>query len=187
MIDFSFVDFRLLFPGIAESMVLMLEGINKLLYLVGIVLMVIGEWKLFKKFGEKSWKSLVPFYNTYLLYKHTWSRKAFGFYMLSSVLFNIAQTASQNLAQHNPNSLWPTIILLLAVPFGIVAAVCSILYAIRMAEAFGKRKLFCVGLLILYPVFIAILGFGRSKYIGVPEEDREADIADDLRCETEGI
>ena len=187
MIDFSFVDLRLLFPRMSDFMVLILDSINNSWYLVGIILMVIGEWKLFKKFGEKSWKSLVPFYNTYLLYKHTWSRKAFWFYMLSSVLFNLAQVTSQYMAQYNPVSFLPTIVILIAIPCGIVATACSILYAIRMAEAFGKRKLFCVGLLFLYPGFIAILGFGRSKYIGVSEEDRESDIAYDLSPETEGI
>jgi hypothetical protein len=48
---------------------------------------------------------------------------------------------------------------------GIIAAVCSILYAFRFAEAFGKGKLFSAGLLLVYPIFISILGLGKCKYI----------------------
>jgi hypothetical protein len=187
MLDFSFVDPRLLFPNIAESTALAMENIILLLELFGLILMVMGEWKLFKKFGEKSWKSIVPYYNTYLTYKHTWSKRAFWVYILSSILFNAAQTASKDLAQYYPDKIWPTLIILIALPLGIVAATCSVLYAIRMAEVFGKGKLFCVGLLILYPVFIAILGFGKSKYVGICGADQTTEATDDLQSESEVI
>lgn len=33
------------------------------------VLMIVGIWKMFEKAGEAGWKSLIPFYNSYILYK----------------------------------------------------------------------------------------------------------------------
>ena len=77
MFDFSYIDPRLLFPNLTESWVLTIDFVSLLLNLVAVILMVIAEWKLFKKFGEKSWKSLVPYYNSYIMYKHSWCKKAF--------------------------------------------------------------------------------------------------------------
>lgn len=36
------------------------------------VLLVIAWWNIFKKAGEDGWKSLIPFYNTYILFKISW-------------------------------------------------------------------------------------------------------------------
>ena len=37
--------------------------------LIVYVLLVIAQWKMFKKAGEAGWKALIPFYNTYILCK----------------------------------------------------------------------------------------------------------------------
>lgn len=166
MLDFSFVDPRLLFPNITESFAHTLESISTTWYFISILLMILGEWKLFRKFGERPWKSLIPYYNTYIMYKRAWSKGAFWIYFLTSTLFTLAQNWSKTLAQNSADNFWDTLIILVALPFGIIAAIYSILYALRMAEAFGKGKLFCLGLLVIYPIFVAVLGFGKAKYIG---------------------
>ncbi|MBQ3465535.1 MAG: FHA domain-containing protein [Firmicutes bacterium] len=33
---------------------------------------IVGIWKMFEKAGEGGWKSLIPFYNMYILYKISW-------------------------------------------------------------------------------------------------------------------
>ena len=172
MIDFSFFDPRLLFPDITESFARLLESFSTAWYFISFVLVMIGEWKLFKKFGEKPWKSLVPYYSTYIMYKNTWNGHVFWIYLFSSTLFKIGQSTAKSLAQRFPNSEWMTIVTLIALPLGIIAAICSILYALRLAEAFGKGKLFCIGLILIYPIFIAILGFGRFKYVSPHGEGR---------------
>ena len=177
MLDFSFADPRLLFPNITEAFAHILENISTAWYFISLALIVIGEWKLFRKLGEKPWKSIVPYYNTYIMYKRTWGKNAFWIYLLSSTLFNIAQSTSKSLAQHVPDNSWMTLILVFAFPFGIIAAICSILYALRLAESFGKGKLFCVGLLVVYPIFIAILGFGRSRYVGHVSEAQTQNVS----------
>lgn len=187
MLDFSFADPRLLFPNINESLALILENISTAWYFISLALIVIGEWKLFRKLGEKPWKSIVPYYNTYIMYKRTWRKNAFWIYLLSSTLFNIAQSTSKSLAQHAPDNSWTTLILVLALPFGIIAAICSILYALRLAEAFGKGKLFCVGLLVVYPIFIAILGFGRSRYVEPFGEAKANDVNENAESGVEVV
>ena len=37
--------------------------------LVVYVLLVIADWKIFSKAGEEGWKSLIPIYNMYILFK----------------------------------------------------------------------------------------------------------------------
>lgn len=36
------------------------------------VLLVIAWWNIFQKAGEAGWKSLIPFYNTYILFQISW-------------------------------------------------------------------------------------------------------------------
>lgn len=33
-----------------------------------VVFLIVGEWKLFVKAGKQGWKSIIPFYNTYVLF-----------------------------------------------------------------------------------------------------------------------
>lgn len=178
MFDFSSVDIRLLFPSLTESWAGAIDSVMSFLNYVGLILIVVAEWKLFKKFGEKSWKSLVPYYNSYILYKHSWSRNAFWVYTVSSTLFDIAQIASQLWSRNDPAGMMKTLFVLIGLPFGIVAAVCSILYAFRLAEAFGKGKGFSAGLLFVYPVFISILGLGKVQYLGNCEAGQKTADAD---------
>ena len=187
MFNFSFLDTRLLFPNITESGALLIESCLTIVDVISIILIVLAEWRLFKKLGEKPWKSLVPYYNSYILYKHAWSRTAFWVYLISSTLFGLVQSGAKYFSQNMPESMWMSLLGLLTVPLGIVTIVCSILYAIRLAEAFGKGKFFSVGLLLVYFVFISILGFGKSQYIGNGEGEPKCSDAEDPKSKEEAI
>jgi hypothetical protein len=43
----------------------------------------------------------------------------------------------------------------------------AIKYFIDMARAYGQTDAFAIGLILLSPVFMCILGFGDAKYLGV--------------------
>ena len=43
------------------------------------VLMIVAMWRIFAKASEAGWKAVIPFYNTYILYKITWGN---GLYFL---------------------------------------------------------------------------------------------------------
>ncbi len=165
MFDFSYIDPKLLFPNITLGWATAINSFSALLSLVTLILIIVAEWKLFKKFGEKSWKSLVPYYNSYIMYKHSWCKKAFWIFLVSDTLFDICNKMSSHLSETAPHSAWMTFLVLISVPFGIIAAVCSILHAFRLAEVFGKGKIFGMGLLVMYSVFVSIIGFGKMRYI----------------------
>jgi hypothetical protein len=57
-------------------------------------------------------------------------------------------------------------LLLCLVP--IVSIVIAIILCIDLAKAFGKGTGFGIGLALLAPIFICILGYGDATYKGVP-------------------
>lgn len=103
------------------------------------VLIIVAQWKIFTKAGEKGWKSLIPIYNMVIFYK------------ISGL------------------SPWLLLIYLLAwIPVvGYIAIlVLSIVAMVKLGQAFGKSAGFIVGLVLLSPIFELILAFGSSQYIG---------------------
>lgn len=57
-------------------------------------------------------------------------------------------------------------ILLLCVP--LLNVVLYIIWMIDLARSYGKGTGFGIGLLLLAPVFMPILAFGDSRYVGPP-------------------
>lgn len=55
-------------------------------------------------------------------------------------------------------------LLLLLIP--IVSLVIAIILCLDLAKSFGRSVLFAIGLILLSPIFICILGFGSSQYQG---------------------
>jgi hypothetical protein len=55
-------------------------------------------------------------------------------------------------------------LLLLLIP--IIDVVAVIVVAIDLARSFGKGGLFAIGLILLPPIFLLILGFGSARYVG---------------------
>lgn len=130
-------------------------GAMYIIYIVIYVLIVIANWKIFTKAGEKGWKSIIPVYNLYTQYKLTWK----------------------------PFMTWPVIILLgaggymtndpsntvLTLIGGLVLLAGFVLYVIslnKLSKSFDKGAGFTVGLVLLGPIFYMILGFGKATYIG---------------------
>ncbi len=135
------------------------------------VVYVIGTWKVFTKAGIAGWKSIIPIYNTYLQFKISWKTSKFWqiigmlvgvwiLYMISLGVASFDSLAAQVVA----------IILLIAViVLEIIILVIEIKQWLRMAKAYGKGTGFGVGLILLNPIFMIILGFGKAEYQG-PQE-----------------
>jgi hypothetical protein len=64
-------------------------------------LLVVAYWKIFVKAGEAGWKSLIPFYNTYTLFRIA-GRNGWGFLLLLIPVINIVVLLmiSIDLAKH---------------------------------------------------------------------------------------
>lgn len=178
MFDLYSLDPRLLFPQIPDMYATILDFVLFFVSVFTFILVIIADWKLFKKFGEKPWKSLIPYYNMYIRYKYTWNTRAFWFYFITLSCFELMLTMSEFAAKRMPESVIVSVLLLAAVPFGILAAVKSIQSCMRMSESFGKSLGFTVGLVFLNSIFTMILGFGKAEYVGplsLPDENDSSD------------
>ena len=57
--------------------------------LIFFVLMVIGNWKIFKKAGEPGWKSIIPIYNVYIMFKIVNMKSWFWWLLCLSIIGSI--------------------------------------------------------------------------------------------------
>ena len=108
------------------------------------ILQIIITWKVFTKMGLDGWKSLIPFYNTYVL-----CEKVFG------------------------NGLYMLCLFAAAIPVvgEILLLLFIIIMNIRLAKSFGKDTAFVVGLIFLPTIFMGILAFGNAQYQQLPDYD----------------
>ena len=121
------------------------------------VLYIIGLWKVFNKMGEKGWISLIPVYNFYVLYKRSWTGKAFVAVLIAVVASILLQMTP---AYQNYNIFVDFLLKALNVLVGIIGLIMNI----KLAKCFGKGILFGICLFILAPAFLLILGFGSARY-----------------------
>lgn len=72
-----------------------------IVWLIVAVLLIVAYWKIFVKAGEAGWKSLIPFYNTYLLCRIA-GRNGWWFlgFLVPFVNIIIALIISIDLAKH---------------------------------------------------------------------------------------
>lgn len=120
--------------------------------LIWLVLNVIATWRIFTKAGEQGWKSLIPFYNQYVLYRLTWNTQIFWIWLIltiaASVLFQLESL------------MWLGTICNLAV------FIISLTGFYKLSRAFGHGAGFAAGLFFLNPIFMMILGFNSDQYRG---------------------
>lgn len=120
------------------------------------ILMIIATWKLFEKAGEPGWQALIPLYSTYVQYKITW--KTSYFYLLLGCLGTILIIT---LSDFLSALLLPLAFVAYAVTFFL-----NLISAHKLSTAFGHDIGFTLGLILLEPIFLMILGFGSSRYEG---------------------
>ena len=102
-----------------------------------LLVVLIGMWRVYSKAGQPGWAVLIPFYN---LYVFTQIIRRPGWWMLLYFASLIPVVGS------------------------IAVLVVSIMDYLRLAKVYGKSVGFGVGLVLLSPVFIPILGFGSASY-----------------------
>ena len=129
-------------------------GVSVALVLALIVLQIVAYWKIFVKAGEKGWKSLIPVYNTYLIFKFSW--KPVFFWVL------IVLAAVGGLFSGMGSESMQTIGMLISFAGIIVQFICYY----WLAKAFGHGGGWTAGLIFLTFIFLLMLGFGKSQYIG---------------------
>jgi len=133
--------------------------VGLLLSLAWYVFILVAGWKLFEKAGEPGWKSLIPIYSSYILYKISWKTSMFWIY-LACIVAGGFMGAFANSVLVSISSL-----------FSLASFVLMIIQTYKLSKAFGHGGGYTVGLLLLRPIFILILGFGSAEYKGNPDQN----------------
>lgn len=111
------------------------------------VLQIIGMWKVYTKAGEKGWKTLIPFYNTAMLYKISGMSPLLVLVYIGTII--------------------PVINF-----FAVIAlAIINLYQKINLMKAFKSSTGLTVAMLICPFITYLILGFGKSKYYGFEEKE----------------
>ncbi|MDO4537422.1 MAG: DUF5684 domain-containing protein [Coriobacteriales bacterium] len=139
-----------------------------------LILIVVAHWKMFTKAGEKGWKSLIPFYSDYILYKLVWEPKHYFVFLgscVGMVLFNVLNFTfiiADGMLYLVPNNIF--IFTALASISSFVLFGWYLVVNIRTALAYGKSMFFALGLVLLPSIFTMIIGFGKAEYRRIPAQ-----------------
>lgn len=127
-----------------------------LLYILWYVLLVIGLWSMFTKAGVAGWKSLIPIYNFYILFKISWTSSMFWVWVLllliSTVLGGYAYSSGS--------------LTFLANVVDVAMDLVLIVLWLKTSQAYGHGLGYAIGLWLINPLFIMIIGLGSSRYYG---------------------
>ncbi len=126
------------------------------------ILSLIAEWRIFTKAGRAGWKCLIPLYNVITEFGFTWKKGKFWSLLLASFLVG----AGTALIQYSTDEITGMAGILLSAVGAIAVLVIFIRSNYYLAKSFGHGVPFCIGLLLLGPLFRLILGLGGSEYQG---------------------
>ncbi len=128
-----------------------------LLSILILVLQIVGMWMIFNKMGEPGWKALIPFYSDYVIFSKVWDTKFYWIYLVLTLIGGYLGNQAGD--QQNTYSMLQTIVSVLTF---VVHA-----YALYMVgRSFRKSTAFTLGLIFLETIFMIVLGFDSSQYIG---------------------
>lgn len=113
---------------------------------------IVGTWKIFSKAGKPGWASIIPIYNIYMKSNIVFGNSSF---FIATMVLWVAALIGRFLEIGGLSTLAE-----------LASFALYIVYNIKLAKAFEKSGGFAVGLVLLPPIFISILGFDDSKYIG---------------------
>lgn len=153
-----------------EGVLGVLVGLGAVAGIIGLaicILMIVAVWKIFTKAGEKGWKSIIPIYNGYTTYKISWKPMWYWITLALAVLVNIIQSIAGT-----DNTAVSIIVVLL----GLAEIVIAVVAMYKLSKSFGHGVGFTIGLILLAPIFLLILAFGSSQYIG-PEGNGVAGVS----------
>ena len=132
-------------------------AVTCVIFAVMALIHLVCRWKIFTKAGEKGWKSLIPFYNTYTEFSFTWTGVQgllmMGALMIGNILSNVCAP--------------DTILYAIGGLFALYATAVGLVQTHKLSQSFGHKFGFTLGLIFLNPIFMLILAFGKkSQYVG---------------------
>lgn len=141
---------------------------SSLISLAIIVAFFIANWKIFTKAGIEGWKSLIPFYNAYILITKI-ARKPVAYFLAPFLgmlgIFFLALVVAVISFATRDNPILFGLIGLAYLVYIIFLIVIFVKINVAIAKNFGHSGAFAVGLILLPYIFYLILGFDNSKFI----------------------
>jgi len=135
--------------------------------LIFYIMIIIAWWKIFSKAGEKGWKSLIPIYNVYIIFKISGIKGWFWYNFIIVIACSIITGVAGGI-QYNENFEIvgnPSMVAIIATLFSyIFSFIVTIYMNYKLAKAFNKGIGYTLGLILLPNIFTLILGFGSAKY-----------------------
>ena len=125
--------------------------------LIWCIIMIVANWKIFTKAGQPGWMSIIPFLNSFILFKISWNTMMFWIMVGASAVGGVLNAIAGEEGG---------ILTILALICYLAAAVIGIIHVHKLSKSFGHGIGFTLGLLFLSPIFTLILGFGKSVYLG---------------------
>ena len=121
---------------------------------------------LFAKAARPGWRAFIPYYNTYILYELSCGK----------TIAAVAVTAMfvRSFFNNSLNDPDQPVMHLLGIMLNIGILVLYGLQCHKLSKAFGHGIGFAVGLFFVNPVFMCILAFGKSKYLGINGEGTDS-------------
>ncbi len=138
-------------------------------FIVAYAIAVIPTWKVFTKAGIPGWKSIIPVYNSYLLYKIAWKPSMFFVTLGLGVVYLILVAISAGIAAGGGSVGSAIAFLIIGLILIIGALVIEIMCYHKLSKSFGHGVGFTLGLIFLSIIFLYILAFGSSEYQGAQE------------------
>ncbi len=121
-----------------------------IIFVVGLILTIIGKWKVYKKCGKQGWEAIIPFYNDYVLCEIAGLEWWFFLIINAVIICNVL------------------LLSILSPVAGIASLGASFCANYNLAKKFGKDPVsYGIGLTILPFIFYPILGFGMSEYSNI--------------------
>ena len=140
------------------SALFLFSAVSAASVLVGLlfyILIAVAAWRIMVKAGEPGWKGIIPVYNVYSLYKISWKTSMFWALLVLELLSSIIQSASDGF-----------LLSFVGWICSVAGLVIGIMGLHKVSKSFGHGAGFTLGLIFLNPIFLLILGFGSSQYLG---------------------
>ncbi len=129
------------------------------------LIFVVAWWKIFKKAGIAGWKSIIPFYNFYLIYRISGMS---GWWILLPIISSILMSCGATYIYDDFGNATQIVSINAFGVIGYIGAFASVIVEIvqnvKLSGNFGKGTLFKVCSVLFTPITTLILGFGGAKY-----------------------